>query len=313
MSRVADALARAGAKRTVGTAPTDAAPADLFPTESGAPQPVAAPEVEFQPEPEVRPVRPAPVPPSSGRSQTVQRPESGSRWTSEPAIRYRNAFREDLIEKLAIENGAEGAVVEEFRKLAATLHHAQGVHRLKVVMVTSAAGGEGKSLTTVNLALTLSNSYRRRVLLIDADLRKPTIHDIFQVQNSAGLLSFLKNGPDRSVPGIEVSPRLIVMPSGGVSADPIGLLTSSALRELLDEASRAFDWVLIDTPPAAILPDCNLLAPAVDGVLLIVDAFHTPHPMAVKAIEAVGRDKILGVVLNHAEHTQSNYKYGKGY
>jgi protein-tyrosine kinase len=313
MSRVADALARAGAKRALGTTPTDAAPADLFPTESGAPEQGAAPEVDFQPEPEVRPVRPAPVPPSNGRSQTVQRPENRSRWTSEPAIRYRNAFREDLIEKLAIENGAEGAVVEEFRKLAATLHHAQAVHRLKVVMVTSAAGGEGKSLTTVNLALTLSNSYRRRVLLIDADLRKPTIHDIFQVQNGAGLLSFLKNGSDRSVPGIEVSPRLIVMPSGGVSADPIGMLTSSALKELLDEASRAFDWVLIDTPPAAILPDCNLLAPSVDGVLLIVDAFHTPHPMVVKAIEAVGREKILGVVLNHAEHTPSNYKYGKGY
>ena len=71
--------------------------------------------------------------------------------------------------------------------------------------------------------------------------------------------------------------------------------------------------VLIDTPPAAILPDCNLLAPSVDGALLIVDAFNTPHPMAVKAIEAVGREKILGVVFNHAEHNPSNYKYGKSY
>ena len=311
MSRVADALARAGAKRPFGTSPTDPAAADLFPTEGAAPEVVEASEVDFQSEAERKPVRP--VPPPSGRSQAVQRPEQGSRWTSEPKIRYRNAFREDLLEKLAIENGAQGAVVEEFRKLAATLHHAQGVHRLKTVMVTSASSGEGKSLTTVNLALTLSNSYRRRVLLIDADLRKPTIHDIFQVQNSAGLLTFLKNGSERSVPGIEVSPRLIVMPSGGVSADPIGLLTSAALRQLLEEAAQAFDWVLMDTPPAAILPDCNLLAPSVDGALLIIDAFNTPHPMAVKAIEAVGREKILGVVFNHAEHNPSNYKYGKSY
>jgi len=255
------------------------------------------------------------VPPPATRPHAAPRAvaPTTNRWTSAPAIRYRNAFREDLVEKLAIENGAQGVVLEEFRKLAATLHHAQGVHRLKVVMVTSAAGREGKSLTTVNLALTLSNSYRRRVLLIDADLRKPTIHDIFQVQNGAGLLTYLKNGPDRAVPGIEVSPRLIVMPSGGVSADPIGMLTSAGISQLFEEASQAFDWVIVDTPPAAILPDCNLLAPVVDGVLLIVDAFHTPQALAMKAIEAVGRDKILGVVLNHAEQAPNNYKYAKGY
>jgi capsular exopolysaccharide synthesis family protein len=310
MSRVADALARAGAKR-LGPSQSSVEAADLFPTERTDAGDAFRSEAEARP-----PLEPAPAPVEAPavaqprRAAPQPAPAAGTpRWNLGEPIRYRSAFREDLVEKLAIENGADSGILEEFRTLAATLHRAQGVHHLKVIMVTSAAGSEGKSLTAVNLALTLANSYRRRVLLVDGDLRKPTLHDTFQVQNSSGLLTFLKNG-EQSVPGIEVSPRLVLMPSGGVSADPIGLLTSKALSQLLEEASQSFDWVILDSPPAAVLPDCHLLAPSVDGVLLIIDAFKTPHAMAVRAIEAVGRERILGVVLNHAVRPPVNYKYG---
>src|SRR5688572_7160040 len=105
MSRVADALARAGAKRLLGSAPVEGSE-ELFPTELAS---AAAPDVEFRPEHDIRSDRVDPVPPSIGRGQAA--PRSGvqaSRWTSEPAIRYRSAFRDDLVEKLTIENGAPG-------------------------------------------------------------------------------------------------------------------------------------------------------------------------------------------------------------
>ena len=299
MSRVADALERARSQ----SAATPVAPSSLEPAASLCPREPALASAVPGPD---RPVAPAPA-----REQSVVPVEGARRgWMALPPVYHRVRFREDVVEKVAIENGAPPSAVEEFRKLAATLHHAQGAHNLKVIMVTSPSGGEGKSLTTVNLALTLSGSYGRRVLLIDADLRKPALHEMFQVQNGAGLLTCLKTGSNEIAPGIDVAPRLVLMPSGGLTPDPVSVLTSDAIIQLLRDASQAFDWVLVDTPPAAMLPDCNLLAPAVDGVLLIVDAFRTPYDIAQRAIEAVGREKVLGVVLNHAEQSSSPYGYG---
>jgi capsular exopolysaccharide synthesis family protein len=202
-------------------------------------------------------------------------------------------------------------MVEEYRKLAATLHHAQGVHGLKTVMVSSAAAGEGKTLTSVNLALTLSESYRRQVLLIDCDLRKPSVHEIFQVQNTAGLIDVLTHGPDKKVPLIEVSSHLKLLLSGGISPDPMSLLSSKTVHHLLKDAVEVFDWVIVDTPPAAFLPDCNLLSSAVDAAVLVVRAFDTPYALTQRAVEAIGREKILGIVMNRAERpVTTKYYYG---
>ncbi len=225
-------------------------------------------------------------------------------------------FNKKLIERLVVPDGAPHTMIEEYRKLAAALHHAQLAHGTKVVMVTSASPGEGKTLTASNLALTLSRSYERNVLLIDADLRKPTIHEVFGLQNAGGLLDALRESPmesDRRVPLVQVSPRLKLLLSGGITPDPMSLLTSDALRALLRDAADVFDWVIVDTPPAAFLPDCNLLAPAVDAALLVVRAFATPYPLVQRVIESVGHDKLIGVVLNHAEPAPASGYYGYGY
>jgi capsular exopolysaccharide synthesis family protein len=219
-------------------------------------------------------------------------------------------FKKSVIEKLTVENGASGGIVEEYRKLAATLHHAQSVHGLKTVMVSSAAAGEGKTLTSVNLALTLSESYRRHVLLIDCDLRQPAVHEIFDVGNTAGMIHVLSQGQAQKVPLVEVSPRLKLLLSGGIASDPMGLLSSKTLHHLLQDASESFDWVILDTPPAAFLPDCNVLASIVDAALLVVRAFDTPFQLTQRAVEAIGREKILGVVMNRAERPASKYYYG---
>jgi capsular exopolysaccharide synthesis family protein len=225
-------------------------------------------------------------------------------------------YNKKLVERLVVPGGAPHQMIEEYRKLAAALHHAQLAHGTKVIMVTSASPGEGKTLTASNLALTLSQSYQRHVLLIDADLRKPTVHEVFAVENAAGLIDALRESPDktdRHVPLVQVSSRLELLLSGGVTPDPMSLLTSETLRALLKDASEAFDWVIVDTPPAAFLPDCNLMSSAVDAALIVVRAFVTPYPLVQRVVEAVGHDKVLGVVLNHAEQSPGSGYYGYGY
>ena len=195
------------------------------------------------------------------------------------------------------------AAVEQYRKLAATLHHLQVAKDISVAMVTSAVPGEGKTLTTTNLALTFSHSYRRRVLLIDADLRRPSLHQIFGVPNVAGLNDGLKDQQEQKLPLIQISEYLTVLPAGRPDPDPMSGLTSDRMRRILNEASTKFDWIVIDTPPVALLPDANLLAAMVDVAVLVVGASRTPYDLVQRAAESIGRDKIMGIVLNRVEHT----------
>lgn len=221
-----------------------------------------------------------------------------------------------VIERIATPGGAPPMMTEEYRRVAAVLHHAQMAQGTKVLMVTSACPGEGKTLTATNLALTLSQSYERRVLLIDADLRKPALHDLFDLKNTSGLLDALRSDPakgDRSVPVVQLFSRLHVLLTGGVPPDPVSLLTSDALHSLVKDSAEAFDWVILDTPPAAFLPDCKLLSTIVHATVLVVRAFATPYPLVQQVVEAVGHDKIVGVVLNHSEHARNSSYYYSGY
>ncbi len=184
---------------------------------------------------------------------------------------------------------------------------------MKCILVTSALPGEGKSLTASNLALTLSESYQRRVLLIDADLRRPTLHEVFGIPNGAGLTDGLaRNGP-KNIPVFEVSGQLSIITSGQAIGDPTGLLTSDRMRRLIDEARAGYDWVIIDTPPVGLLSDARLLASMVDGVVLVVEAVKTPYPDLLRAIETIGRERLLGTVLNRLEYVPGSGKYYQSY
>ena len=215
--------------------------------------------------------------------------------------------------KLVVTPHAEQPTVEQYRKLAATLHHAQAERELKVVMVSSAVSGDGKTLTAVNLSLTLSESYRRRVLLIDADLRRPSVHTVFQVPNLSGLTDSLRAETERRLPLIQASSHLSLLLAGRPDSDPMSGLTSGRMRRLIAEAAATFDWVIIDTPPLALLPDANLLAAMVDTAILVIGAGKTPYRLITRAIEAVGRARILGVVLNRVDPTYATGGYGYGY
>jgi capsular exopolysaccharide synthesis family protein len=208
-----------------------------------------------------------------------------------------SAVAKRLGPKIVLSAAAPPGSVEQYRRLAATLHHAQAQTGMKIVMVASAMPGEGKTLTATNLALTLSESYRRRVLIIDADLRRPTMHQIFDIPNIAGLNEALTT-LDTLPPAFELSPRLTLLPAGRPNPDPIGILTSPAMRELVRNAGEGFDWVIIDTPPVGLLTDANLLAGMVDAVVMVVAAGRVSYRVLQKSVDALGRERIIGVVLN---------------
>jgi len=206
-------------------------------------------------------------------------------------------------QRLAAAEATDPLLVEQFRRLAATLIQSQRTAPLKVVMIASAAPEEGKTLTALNLAFVLSESFRRRVLLIDADLRRPKITELANVTID-GLGDVVKALEHRKVPLIPVTETLTLLPAGRPDPDPMSGLTSSRMQQLLQEAGAAFEWVIVDTPPLGAAPDASLMCAMADAAVLVIRAGQTPFEAVQQAIEAIGRDRIVGVVLNAVDRRQ---------
>jgi receptor protein-tyrosine kinase len=216
-----------------------------------------------------------------------------------------DGFKGALRERLAVGVEANRALSHEFRRLAATLIQAQGVQPLKTIMVTSAVPNEGKTLTALNLGLVLSESYRRRVLLIEADLRRPTIADLTNLSVADGLGDALRASDDRKVSLIAVTDRLTVLPAGRPDPDPLSGLTSARMQRLLAEAADQYEWVILDSPPVAAAADASLLCPLVDAAVLVVRANATNCEHVQQAVATLGHDRILGVILNGIEEADA--------
>jgi protein-tyrosine kinase len=209
---------------------------------------------------------------------------------------YRTAFSASMAEKLVVMADTSPIVVEQFRKLAATLHEMQRARTVKAVMVASAVSGEGKTFTAMNLALTLSESFRDSVLIVDADFRRPRMHEHFLVPG-VGVTA-----PDQqSQQTVQITPTLALLPAGRPDPDPMRVLTSNRMRRLIADAAARFDWVILDSPPVGDLPDGHLLASMVDVVVIVAAAGRTPYTAIARAVDTIGRDRVAGVVLNHVE------------
>jgi capsular exopolysaccharide synthesis family protein len=200
--------------------------------------------------------------------------------------------------KVVVDDQTSAESIEQYRRLAAALHQVQAESKLRTLMVSSALPRDGKTLTSTNLALTLSESFKRRVLLIDADLRRPSIHTLFRLPNTRGLADGLKNEHGAQLPLIEVTPKLTILPAGGPDPSPMAGLLSERMQAILQEAAERFDWVLIDTAPVGLIADGHLLASVVDGVLLVIGAGTTDYRAVKRTVDELGRDRIVGVVLN---------------
>jgi protein-tyrosine kinase len=213
------------------------------------------------------------------------------------------AFNPAYRDKLVIGEQSNPDIREQFRRVAAALYRVRELRPVKVVMIVSAVPGEGKTLTAVNLALTLSESYKSRVLLVDADLRRPSVHRVFDLPNTAGLKERLVARVDELQP-IQVSPHLSVLPAGVAQVDPMSALVSDRMKAVLNAGAAQADWVVLDTPPVELLPDANLLASLADVAILVVHAGSTRCQLSQRAVEAIGRDRIVGVVLNQVKESE---------
>jgi capsular exopolysaccharide synthesis family protein len=293
MSRVHDALAKARANATEAeTSVRAAAGVPLFPAEGSDQEP-----------------QDWAMEPAAAHSANVLAPES----TAVEAVRQEvdsvlDPGTRDLGEKSVLSPDPDHASVEQYRRLAARLHLAQAEHGIKVVMIASALPGEGKTLTATNLALTLSESYHRDVLLIDGDLRRPSMHEVFRIPNVSGLNDGLRSEAERKVPLVRWSDRLTLITAGRPDPDPMRVLVSEKMKRVIAEAAQKFDWVIIDTPPIGLLTDASLFSAMVDTAVLVVQAARTPHADIERAVTALSRDRIFGVVLNRA-NAAANPKY----
>ena len=240
---------------------------------------------------------------SSGSVESAQpfRPASTSRRI--PTVGAKFPDKADIQARL-VTGGLNTLALEQYRRLAASLHDEQVQNQLKTVMITSALPQEGKTLTLVNLALTLSESYARRVLMIDADLRWPSLHTVLDIPNDRGLSEALRDG-HHELPFREVSTHLSALTAGKPGPTPLAGLTSNRMAEVIDECAARFDWVLIDTSPVGVLPDAQVLARLIGAVVFVIGAGSTPAAAVERAIaELGGPDAVIGTVMNRVEHSR---------
>ncbi|MGE3507412.1 MAG: CpsD/CapB family tyrosine-protein kinase [Vicinamibacterales bacterium] len=284
MSRIDEAMRRAGVRPT-GSNALRANDGQTF----RAPWPIdAAPEASPADRSEL---------PSEGETSLQQVTPISTEW----------------LEQLVVSPTISPTVVEQFRRLAATLHVAQtATNQLKVLLITSAEAGDGKTFTAANLALTLSESYHRRVLLVDMDFRRPALSHLTKDRPTRGLAEGLRASTEQKLPVLRVTERLTLLPAGHPEADPMSSLTSPRMQRVLSEAAQAFDWVVLDAPPLCLVPDARLVAMLADAVLLVVRAGQTHHESVQRAVDIIGRERIFGVVLNGAEEA-SLPKYDRQY
>jgi capsular exopolysaccharide synthesis family protein len=191
------------------------------------------------------------------------------------------------------------AAAEQYRALRTRVVQADHGRPLDVILVTSPGRREGKSLTAANLALTMAQNFQSRICIVDADLRHSSLHTMFGVEESVGLADVLVGETvlGDALVGLEEQ-QITILPGGATPSHPAELLGSTAMRRTIDTLRTQFDRVIIDAPAAGPLADVGILAPLVDGVVLVVQAGVTTKPAIQEAVTTIGTGKFLGVVLN---------------
>jgi len=217
---------------------------------------------------------------------------------------------------LHILKNPKSSVSEAYRTLRTNIQFSQGDKEIKTIVITSTGAGEGKSTTCSNLAAALAQS-GHKVLIIDCDLRRPLQHKLFNLSNEKGLTNFLIASCTigDAIKQTEIE-GLHVITAGVIPPNPSELLNCKRFQEYLEKLKEIYDYIILDTPPAGIVTDAQILAGKTDGTVLVVDSRHTDKKAAAAAkdlLDKVGAH-ILGVVLNKAIDDSKGYsKYYKKY
>ena len=287
MSRVHDALRRA----EMG---------DLRPVEEPVatpPEPVRVPVPEFLP---------TSAPAATGAPTPVRLNIHPGMLGDAPLVPFNPAPESHLLDL----NNSHDTPAEEFRTLRTRLNHLQTLQPLHTVVVTSPSPAEGKTFSAVNLALAQSHLAESSVLLGDFDLRRPIVHNLFQIDRAPGLSDYLTGQctfPQalRRIEGMS----LYVLPAGTPVKNPLELLNMRQARALFEELPRTFNWAIFDTPPLLFSADANLLATLADGTILVVKIGSTTFDSVTRAMQSLCENNVLGIVANGARASELYSKY----
>lgn len=212
---------------------------------------------------------------------------------------------------------SKSPIAEQYRMLKANFQSERARKHIKTIVVTSSLNGEGKSVTSLNLALTLARDEQLKVVLVDADLRKSSINKWLGVaQSKTGLSTALRNGGTLNDALIKLqSPALTILPAGPTPHDAAALLESGAMRRVLAALKTQFDVVIIDAPPVLAVADPCILASQSDSTVFVVRAGRTQRRAILQAQNRLQQMKaeILGCVLTHAEDVPGYSKYYRYY
>ncbi len=213
--------------------------------------------------------------------------------------------------RLVVMDEADTMATEQYRILFTKLDSMSSARSIKVIAITSSVKGEGKTVTSMNLAYLMAKEFKKRVALLECDLKKPSITTRYMDDNSAvGLVDVLRGDalPAEAMVRVEDT-DLSIMPARHSVRNSAELLGQRRLRSLIDKLRSSYDYVIIDCPPIMPLADVGVITRLVDGVVMVVRAGKTPKDIVKKAVNSISDANILGIILNAAEMSIKKYYY----
>ncbi len=205
---------------------------------------------------------------------------------------------------------------EEYRSLRTQVLHKSQRQKLQSIVVASVNPSEGKTVTALNLSWLLAQTDGVNALIIDSDLRMPSLTDYLGIETDRGLSDILTGSVSLEDSIVKLAPAgLHLLPGGDSRTDVAELISGPKFKEILRKAREMFDYVIIDAPPLGIFTDATVLINHADGAILVVRAGRTKYSAIDRTLEKLPRERMLGVVLNQSEEvlSETNYGYGYGY
>ncbi|WP_404427705.1 CpsD/CapB family tyrosine-protein kinase [Ureibacillus chungkukjangi] len=223
--------------------------------------------------------------------------------------------KHSLARKLIFKENPKSIISEQYRTIRTNINFSMPDRDFKTILVTSAGPGEGKSTSSANLAGIYAQE-GKRIILVDADMRKPTTHYTFKLTNSYGLSGVLTRQCELNdaIQKTDIE-GLFVLPSGAIPPNPAELLDSNRMNQLISELQEQFDLIIFDTPPVLSVTDSQILSNKCDATILVINSGFTPKETAVKAKETLIQSKanVIGVILNNFILEKDHYYYYQYY
>lgn len=209
-----------------------------------------------------------------------------------------------------MEKAPKSIDAEAYRSLRSNIEYSSFDDEYRVIVVTSSVPGEGKSTTSGNLAIALAQS-GNSVLLVDCDMRKPSIHKKFKISNAAGTAELLLRKKLFEEVANNYNENLTIITAGKIPPNPSEMLASRAMTAFIEEMKKEFKYIILDTPPLQAVTDAQVLSTKADGVLLVVRAGSTKREMVFNSVDLIKKvqGKVIGTVLNGVENKKNNYYY----